>query len=45
VTDAEIIRLVQEADLDELISLYAHYTAAENLRHCPWAKFKRYGVK
>jgi len=31
VTDAEIIRLVQEADLDELISLYAHYTAAENL--------------
>lgn len=30
-TDAEIIRLVQEADLDELISLYAHYTAAENL--------------
>jgi GNAT superfamily N-acetyltransferase len=28
---AETIRLVQETDVDELISLYAHYTAAENL--------------
>lgn len=30
VAKSETIRRIQEADLDELIALYAHYTVAEN---------------